>query len=162
MTTFQETDIAELEIHSEVWSFQHTANVSFSAQLTECQRPGLRLTVELNPLLSWLKQKVDWYQLRSADWFTKLTYPQRSRLIYETVDLFAKPISSQFSRNTYNGQLSRDNRSEVVTKTITRPSDILGIPAIGFIDTTSQTGKTKDAKNDKMKQGKKVRFQGGR
>jgi hypothetical protein len=39
--------------------------------------------------------------LASAGWYIKLTYSGSSRLIREAVNLFAKCISSRFSRNIY-------------------------------------------------------------
>jgi len=43
--------------------------------------------------------------LASAGWYIKLTYSGSSRLIREAVNLFAKCISSRFSRNIYKDQL---------------------------------------------------------
>jgi len=43
--------------------------------------------------------------LASAGWYIKLTYSGSSRLIREAVNLFAKCISSRFSRNTYMDRL---------------------------------------------------------
>jgi hypothetical protein len=58
------------------------------------------------PQYSWLGDKALYFNIQamllaSAGWYIKLTYSGSSRLIRKAVNLFAKCISSRFSRNIY-------------------------------------------------------------